>query len=140
MGQRAIKHMLEQFDFMRDGINSELQYYLSAVENSGIEEPGVWFNGFKFEETSKGDKIFYYNSGSGGIYKLAMYEDGANEIIMPTSYSYLKGDRFIWMSINKPVRYMEFDSDGALKRGVLAQEQIVNGVSSAFIDSFEGDD
>ena len=105
---------------------------LDNFERRKLTNQNVWVDGVKYEEIN-GDKFIYWKGRadatreSAGA-KLSMHSDGANEIYffekrvesdqMRRSYSYLKGDKFIFVCVEPDgFWFLSSDTENGKKKG-----------------------
>lgn len=156
-----IDWVLDNFDAMRNLMEPQKSNIMRQFENSGVEKQNVWHNDFKYEETPGRDRIIYVNKKSERV-KLSMYADGANEIYSSTTtdnkidvdmYSYLKGDKFMYLSkqnegTREEYRYLEFEQTNGIKKGTMirfffdpdSDPYFMDNGHKLFAYSFEGND
>ena len=105
---------------------------LDKFETKKLTKQNAWVDGVKYEETN-GDKFIYWKGKADAIResigaKLSMHSDGANEIYffekrvdsdhMVRLYSYLKGDKFIFVCDGPDdFWYLSSDTENGKKRG-----------------------
>jgi len=135
---------------MRENMELYKQMVMDAFVRSAPTEKGVWKSDVKYDENGRGDKFIYavftYNGKK--IYtKLSMYSDGANEIYYLngangdlTQYSYLKGDKFIYISCHNEYVYMiSSDTENGTKKGKGLSCYSGNGEKGYGMMDFKGD-
>ena len=137
---------------MRESMELYKQTALDAFAHNAPTEKGVWQGDIKYDENGSGDTFIYVRSKYNGknIYtKLSMYSDGANEIYYLNEangdvmqYSYLKGDKFIYISGHAEALYMiSSDIENGIKKGkgLSGYSYAGNGEKGYGLMDFRGD-
>ena len=129
---------------------------LEDFERRSLTQQNVWVDGVKFEENATGQHVYRTRDNphldySDGV-KLSMHSDGANEIYyfrydaggnpVGRSYSYLKGDRYIFVSVySDGFGYLSSDIENGVRKGkaFIIFNDAVSGEKGYDINVFRGD-